>query len=190
MKVVGAELEVQFKPWADDIIGVNLAYTHSYFSDRNIATPIGTTFGTYFGRSNVPGIVPFTAQLSYDHTFHLFEGSALTFGGDVRYLSGYDADRILGTQMANPTLAATLVPYIRSPAHWVGNLHGDWSFAEGKYSIVGWVRNVGGERYKVSATGVVNVTATNLNTPGQGLSAINTSLSAPRTWGMSVNAKF
>jgi len=186
MKVVGAELETQFKPWANGVIGLNLAYTHSYFSDRSVATPIGTTFGTYFGRSNVPGIVPFTAQLSYDHTLHLSKGSELTFGGDVYHMSEYDVDRITGTQMANPVLADALVPYIRSPAHEFVNLHGAWSFANGKYSISGWVRNVGGKRYKVSAAGVQNVTTTT----GTGLNTITTSLSAPRTWGMSVNAKF
>jgi len=189
VKAVGAEFEIQYKLIADGVFGLNLGYTHSYFSDRTIATGYGTTFGTYFGQSNVPRVVPFTAQLSYDHTFRPFEGGKLTFGGDVRYLSAHNLDRILESQMANPTLREALLPYLRADSEVIVDLNSTLSFADGKYSITGWVRNVGDNRYKLRA-GIQNVTAGNLNNPGAGLAAIRTDISPPRTWGVSVSAKF
>jgi iron complex outermembrane receptor protein len=189
VKVVGAELETQFQPTPDDTIGLDLAYTHSYFADRTLPTAYGTTFGTYFARSNVPKAVPFTARLSYDHTFHPFGDSRLRVGGDVGYASEYDIQNIYVAQVATPALEALLVPYVRADEELILNLRASWSFSDGKYSLAGWVRNVADNRYKTTGN-VTSVTAANLNTPGQGINGITSSISPPRTWGISVNAKF
>ena len=178
-EVLGAELETIFQVTSKDRIGLNLAQTNAYWVGKHlypvtVGPGVTTTFANFYALDGIPGVVPFTANLSYDHIFNLTKGSSIALRGDVRYLSPHDDTGLLTSQ-----LAAGLYPYIRVDGQVVGDINASWLFADGRYSLTGYVRNIGDNRYKTAL--IVQAITTG---------AVGATPYDPRTFGFVLSAKF
>jgi len=174
-QIYGGELETLMQLTPSDRAGLNLGYTKAHFVDKNrvINTGAGSTvkFSEYFVRDEIPGITPFTASLSYDHTFHLPADSTLTFRGAARYLAGHPV-----TNVTAPQRAAGTEPYLLVDAQVVGDLSATWASASDRFSVTGYVRNVDDKQFKVSAFAQTG--------------SVTSSPSDPRTYGAVLNVNF
>jgi hypothetical protein len=143
--------------------------------------PTGTgsyvSFARFFARDKIPGVVPITSTVSYDRTVPLPGGSVLTLHGDVRYLSPYDSAAATQDQ-----LDAGAYPLIRVSGQVVGDLNATWASSNDKFSVTGYVRNVGDNMYKTYNTGVNGGTGSPLTMQVQP--------SDPRTYGVVANVRF
>lgn len=177
VKVYGGELEVLYRLTSRDRLGLDLAYANSRYVDKDktrVSTGPGTTatFANFVVQDEVPGVVPFTASLSYEHTMTLPGSSTLVLHGDVRSSSSYD-----GAALTPAQVAAGLSPYVRVDDAVVGNLSATWASPNGNYSLTGYVRNVGESDYK-----------TNVYVGSR--STISAEPYDPRTYGVVLNARF
>jgi len=177
-RAYGGELEILFQPTSADRLGLNLSYTKAYFVDRaQQAVPGSThTFDYYFSKSDMPNVIPFRAQMNYDHGFLMPGGSRLTLHGDIRYLSAHD------TVAVNQSLVALgAAPYARTGSQFVGDLNATWAFSDKRFNVSAYVRNVGDNRYKTNA---------NVNAGVPGTYSATTELYEPRTYGLVLSANF
>jgi iron complex outermembrane receptor protein len=151
VEVFGAEIEALYQMTPNDRVGLNLGYTNAYFVGKNsnvinLGGGVTTTFAFFYTLNSVPNVVPFTANLNYDHRFDLPGGSSLTFSADARYLGPND--------QAPGGLAATLqsfYPYIRAEGEALGDLNLTWLSSNKKFSVGPYVRNVTNNQYKTVA---------------------------------------
>jgi iron complex outermembrane receptor protein len=151
-EVLGAEVETIFQVTSKDRVGLNLAQTNAYWVGKQenpvtLGPGVTTNFSGFYALNGIPGVVPFTANLSYDHLFNLTQGPTITVHGDVRYLSPHDDTNIWPSQ-----LDSGLYPYIRVGSEVVGDINASWLLGDGKFSLTGYVRNVGDNRYKAQIT--------------------------------------
>ncbi|WP_043604482.1 hypothetical protein [Novosphingobium sp. Rr 2-17] len=118
-RAYGGELEILLQPTANDRLGLNASYTKAYFVNRDEQVVPGTsnTFDYYFSKSGIPNVVPFQAQVNYDHDFNFGGGSRVTLHGDVRYLSAYVSSAISKDQAARGATS-----YARTGSQFVGDL--------------------------------------------------------------------
>jgi iron complex outermembrane receptor protein len=146
-----------------------------------VAGPV--TFGRFYARDNIPGVVPFTGDVSYDHTIPLPGGSTLTLHGDARWHTAYDFGSITTLQL-NPPGGTTpsYYPFIRTESGWISDLNLSWASVGGKFSVTGYVRNVGNSRFKTPGPGLAG------EPPGPVTSTVT--LSDPRTVGVVLSARF
>ncbi|EIZ79585.1 putative outer membrane salicin receptor [Novosphingobium sp. Rr 2-17] len=185
-RAYGGELEILFKPSADDRLGLNLSYTKAYFVDRSEQAVPGTsnTFDYYFSKKEIPNVVPFQAQLNYDHDFHFDGGSRLTLHGDIRFLSAYDSTSITKAQAAaadqNADVGASAAQYARTGSQFVGDLTATWVASGDRFTFSAYLRNVGNNRYKVNA---------GINNGFPGIFNATTERYVPRTYGIVLSAK-
>jgi len=143
----GVELELLYQLTANDRLSLNYGYT----SARYVHRPKTFTDNVASNRPwNVP---PTTASATYDREFQLPGNSRLNLRGAARYISAYDAN-VLAISPAEAQLGAGR--WIRSNAEVVADLNATWMSGDGHYSITGYVRNVGDNRYKtyVSSLGI------------------------------------
>ncbi|EIZ79428.1 Outer membrane salicin receptor [Novosphingobium sp. Rr 2-17] len=181
-RAYGGEMEVLFQPTPNDRIGLNASYTNAYFVDRSKQSVPGSThtFDYYFSRKEIPNVVPFRAQLNYDHDFVFSGGSKLTFHGDVRFLSSFYSVAVRKDLVDGAYEAA------RTGSQFVGDLTATWISSNERLSVSAYLRNVTDNRYKINAG--VNLNGT--NEAGQGYFAATRELSDPRTYGIVLGAKF
>ena len=162
---LGGELEVRYIPTAGNRVDFNMAYTDAYYVHKSqtliptgLAGPLSyVTFGYFFARDRIPGVVPFTSNLAYEHAVRLPGDSTLTLHGDVRYLSAND-----GIEVTQPQLAAGAYPFMRVGAQVIGDLSAAWSSGNGRYGVTVYVRNVGNNEYKTfpQRIGAINIPLT------------------------------
>jgi iron complex outermembrane receptor protein len=178
VQVIGAELETIYQLTPNDRVGLNLGYTDAYFVGKNrTKLQIGAntvTFADYFASDKVPRVAPFTANLSYDHSFTLPGSSKLTLHGDARYFSAHDQTNVKQLQVP-----LGVVPFIRVGDEVVANVNVTWASSSGNYSVTGYVRNIGDNQYKSVVSVLGNVTPVTSGTPYD-----------PRTYGVVLNARF
>ncbi|HEU4960719.1 MAG TPA: TonB-dependent receptor [Sphingomonas sp.] len=168
LRMTGVELESLYQLTRADRIGLNFTHIHSRFHDRPQA------FVDAVAQRGLWGFSPTTATLSYDRDFDLPGGSSLSFHGEAIYRAGYD---VLFT---SPGLAAQGgLAFEHQKAFGLGNLSLTWTSANKRYSLTGYVRNVGNERYKT----YVNLQSI---TPLQATGTV----SDPRTFGGVLAVKF
>jgi iron complex outermembrane receptor protein len=176
----GTELEVLYKVTTYDRVGISLACTNAYYTDKNgtviytDSSGVPITFSRFYARDKIPGVAPFTSNVSYDHSVPLPGGSMLTLHGDARWHSPYD-----GSAVTPPQLAIGAYPYMRVTSGWVGDLNATWLSVGGNYSVTGYVRNVADNRYKIA--GLVN---------GETTLSAGASLYDPRTYGAVLSVHF
>jgi iron complex outermembrane receptor protein len=136
-KVLGAELELQYRITRRDQLSLSYNYTHAYFSHPPVA------FTQYVAeKSAVPGAIPHTFNAAYRHAFTLPGDSTLDFRADARFESAYNLDNV-SAQPGQSGLA-----YQRVGNQWTGNLSSSWLSSDAVYSVTGYVRNVTNNRYK------------------------------------------
>lgn len=158
-KVLGGEVEALWQLSGVDRIGLSAGYTDARFVDKP------TLFASYVAQDRIPGVAPLTIHATYDHRIMFGGGSMLNAGGDVSYLSSYDEGSLTEAEMAS------LQPYVHVGGQVIGNLRATWTAANGRYSIGGYVRNVGNTVYKTGVNDTLAVTP-----------------SAPRVYGVTVHA--
>jgi len=156
----GGEVEVQWKLTPSDMLSADVSYTNARYRERNstlIPTGTGTdvTFGDFFAKDQIPGVVPVRINASYTHGFHFANGSSLSATGSARFMSGYDASPLTKGQAAQAKLNADA----RVNSKVVGDFNLNWQSPAGIYSVGGYVRNITDNRYKTFVT--VNDTGTN-----------------------------
>lgn len=138
MEMLGGEIEMQYKPTADDEIILNLSYTDAKYKDSS------DLFRTHIADDTLAGVPPFTAFLGYSHYFEMSNGSTIRAGLDTRLLSSHYAGTINQQSYAYRD-------YIENDTTIITNLNLVWNSPEGKYSISGYVRNLTDERYFIDA---------------------------------------
>ncbi len=142
----GAEAEFVYRMTPEDRVALNLGYTRAYFSHTNdqiVPGSGGHTFAYFVANSQIPGAIPVTVQLSYEHIFSLPGGSNLTLHGDTRFLSAHDEGSYTQPQQAGGAAA-----YVRTAGQILGNLNASWNSVNDHFSVTAYVRNIGDNRYK------------------------------------------
>lgn len=167
-RMIGAELELLFQLSRNDRLALNVGHNHGKFVDQPAA------FSAAIANTRIGGIVPWTANPSYSHTFHFLEGQTLTLMAEGLYRSGYLVTQLNATQIADG-----YVPFDSNEAVLSGNVTAAWNPTE-NYSLSAYVRNVSDERYKTT------VNAGSGADPRDNVAR----LSEPRTFGVVLNMKF
>ena len=86
-KLYGSEIETRFSLSPDDTLGINATFEHTKFGTFVYTSALsGTVDHTGDALPNAPG---FTADLSYDHIFHLKGGATLTAHANSHISYGY-----------------------------------------------------------------------------------------------------
>lgn len=151
-RMYGLELEGLYQLTRDDRLSLTYAYINAYFVNRS------GFFLESVAKSKIPQVTPNAVTVAYEHIFHLPGGSQLRFHGDTRYLSSFDS-----SPLSPADVAAGIEPYNRIPAAVIGDLDLTWTSTNARYSVTGYVRNVGDNRYKylanVQGAAVANVIA-------------------------------
>lgn len=119
--------------------------SYAYFTDRDVLIDAGpsvspVTFGQFFTRKEIPNVTPFTANFSYEHVFRPID---LTVRGAVRYMSAHYLANISET-----TTFPTDLYHI--DGQFVGDVSATWHPSDSAFSITGYVRNIGDNRYKTA----------------------------------------
>jgi len=176
LKSFGAELEMLARPWAGGTFGVNLSYTDANFQ----LSGLPASYQAQFYTERVYGIPKVRGSVSYDHRLQFGGGYALMLHGDVVYSSEYDTARIqVGEATPSPTAPLGFKPFVNQGALALGNLSATLQFAEGRYGITGYVRNVTDKEYKTLGGG-----------PNPPFFIGSANLGDPRTWGAILTARF
>jgi outer membrane receptor protein involved in Fe transport len=175
-RAYGGELELLYMVTPHDRVGFNTSYTNAYYVDKNQSLiPTGTgsyvTFADFYALKGIPGVVPLTSDLSYEHVLPLPGGSTLMLHGDVRFLSAYDSTGVTEAQ-----LQGGAYPYIRVGGQVVGDLTLTWLSSSDTYEVSGYVQNLGDNRYK-----------TDIGVNGNSYTAFPYQ---PRTYGVVLTAHF
>lgn len=172
----GGELEALARPWENGQFSATLAYTQAQYED------IPDRFDYLFGFDSVPGVPPFEASASYNHTVPLAPGMNLLLGGSVRFASAHDAGRV-----ADAHLQYGARDYVHVENETTVDLNARFAFANGKYSITGYVRNLTDNRHKVYAGTIGGTLVESAGPTGVNSTA---ALNDPRTWGVIVTGHF
>jgi len=149
----GGELEAQWKLTPSDTLSADVSYTNAMYIDRN-STPVSTgagpdvTFGDFFAKDKVPGVIPARINASYTHGLHFANGSSLSLTGSARYMSGYDGAPL--TQAQNESAQRRADAWINSQV--VADFNLNWQSPAGMYYVGGYVRNITDNRYKTFVT--------------------------------------
>jgi iron complex outermembrane receptor protein len=138
------------------------------------------TFATNVAKTDISGVSPVTADLSYIRTFDLRSGQVLEAGLDARYRAGYDFAAINQLDLING-----LARLVKVDSQVTGNAHLSW--ITDRFSLTGYVRNISDERYIDSGSVV----------PGAGVpggpapaNIVVARYAEPRTYGVILAAKF
>jgi len=159
----GIDLEAIYRLTPDDTLHVTFGAINAQFTANPVTYDsydgLVGAFHTFIYQKFITGIAPETVTAAYDHTFNFEDGSSVDAHADMQYFAGYYSAPLnllsipatIGTSFA-ANLAATWIP-----AQTLGNLALTWTSANGKYSIGGYIRNVGNDVYIANQTLVNNV---------------------------------
>jgi len=133
----------------------------------------------YMYLKRVPGLPEFTANLGYDHTFLLRNGSSLVPRAELRYTGDYYLGQATAAEAASTDAAGnSYLEYLHQDAVALLNLGLTWSSPQDMYAVTGYLRNATDEEYKVGATLPTGTALTNVE------------VGDPRTWGIMVSVRF
>jgi iron complex outermembrane receptor protein len=173
----GAELEVLARPWKHGELSVTAAYTNAKYHD------IPAQYAYLFGFDEIPGVPPYEASVSYNHSLPLAAGINLRLGGSVRLTSAHDVGRVADTQLQYGR------EYVHVRNETTVDLNASLAFANGKYSLTGYVRNLTDIRYKTYGDGGISGTLVESAASANTVSS-TAALNDPRTWGMMLTGRF
>ena len=154
-RMYGGELEITYKPTDTDQLELDYSYVNAHLVNEP------AMFLQYSGQTNFNNVVPHTVNVAYTHNFELADGSNLSFRADARYLSAHT----VSAEFLTPFLVGQgALPYVTVEGQVIGDFNGVWTSSNQRYSITGYVRNVGDDRYKtdvlVQTINPLNVTET------------------------------
>lgn len=173
----GAELEMTFRLTASDQIDASAAYVHSIFDQLIIHpgtannNPIGCAAAlactvladqilTDEALANAP---EWSGSLGYEHVFALPNGADITLRADTHLFSEYWAVYRRPPQVSGESF---------QPSYHKSNVFLTYGAAEGKWDLRVWIKNLENEAVVTTAVGPALL------------------LQAPRTYGVSISARF
>jgi outer membrane receptor protein involved in Fe transport len=176
VQAYGSEFELLYQLTADDRVGINAAWTNAYYVHKPALFAVYVAEDKVANNTNSStGVAPIMADVNYDHFFHLAGGSTLAFHGDVQWLSSHEGD--LSESVATNVGAWA----VRVQAQVLGNLSATWASPRSHYTLTGYVRNVGDNRYITSVVATTPAVTPETYTPTQ---------YDPRTFGFIAAVKF
>jgi iron complex outermembrane receptor protein len=181
-RIYGGEVELLFRPTAHDLLSLDYSYTHGEY--KNVPPEFAANVPT----RDVISTIPHMLNAAYTHTFNLTGGSHLELHGDLRYLSAHNANTVFVT-FSQMTSQPNGVEYARVGGKSIGDLSATWTTASGLFSLTGYVRNVGDERYKTNVL-VTGTTPTTGAATGSSLAATSATPYDPRTYGVTATVHF
>ncbi len=150
---IGVEAQLRASVTPDDIVSLTGTYLHAVFNKKQngcatVVVPAGFTCADgYNGQSATDTGAPlffelagavqphspkFATTFDYHHTFRLASGATVAVGGDGFYSGGY---------WVHPVHDANRYGY--QPSYFLGNVNVTFTPAASRFSVTGWVRNVG-----------------------------------------------
>jgi iron complex outermembrane receptor protein len=161
----GAEFEALYQLTAHDRAGFTFTWTHATYIDTN--TPVAGTSNTFYtyqaqgqvvsaasagagATANTPASAPIPelVNVTFDHVQPLTSNSKLTLHADARWLSPHYEGPVSAEQLA--TNPGYFNAYMRAQGEYLGDVSATWAYR--KFSLTGYVRNVGDNRYKTNVT--------------------------------------
>lgn len=143
-RMTGVELEAAYLATKNDRFNFTFGHTNAYFVNQpNTAT---NPFTQFVAQTTIPGVVPTSAALSYDHTFHISGGSTIDFYDQVRFMAGYDESSLTATELADGA-----EPYIHVGNQVFDDINLSWTSPSSMFHGTFYVHNVGNEEYKQNA---------------------------------------
>jgi iron complex outermembrane receptor protein len=140
-RMYGGELEITYRPTVTDQFELDYSYVNAHLVNEP------AIFLKYSGQTNFNNVVPHTVNVAYTHNFELADGSNLSFRGDARYLSGHTVSQ----ELLTPGLISSgALPYATVGGEVIGDFNAVWTSSNQRYSITGYIRNVGDNRYKTN----------------------------------------
>jgi outer membrane receptor protein involved in Fe transport len=178
-RMLGGEVEVSYRLTQADRLDLNLGRTDAYF--YNTPTDGPYPLRQYVAERTIPGVVPLSAALSYNHSFHLPGGSTLDLYNQLRYQGSF-YENVLTPQQAQLGVGQ----YIRSGTQWLDDLNVSWGSANGQYRATFYVHNLTDASYKQNATPIyVDPATATFNDY-----AASFTTNQPRFYGLILTAKF
>jgi len=156
-RMYGGDLEITYRLTPADTFHLALGGISARFTTNPLVTAASpgfsaVYFSTLVAQRNITDISPFTLSPSYEHTFDLPDGSSINAHADAQLNAGYDASAVNPLSFAgtNSNTAQGLA-FSHVPTEVLGNLALTWFSANSKYSVGGFVRNVGNTIYTSGA---------------------------------------
>jgi len=167
VRMMGAELEGVWLP-----TGVDRLTLMAGTVNARITSFPGVT-SQYIGQKTLPGVVPVSVSLIYEHTFDLPAGSLLVPRVEARYMGGDYVEVLTPEQLVNSA-------YDHQAAYEIYDFDLTWNSPSGMYTATAYARNIGDTIYKTYLNG------------GASFAANTTTVipSDPRTFGVSFNVHF
>ena len=172
---LGGELELTYQFTPADRVSLNVGYTDAKYVDQP-TTPFD--FQTFIAKDEIFSVVPLTANAAYSHEWRLPGNSTLSMRLQGRYLSEHDEGRITAAQ-----LAQGFENLVRVDGEFIGDVSGTFSFAENRYSLTAYVRNVADNDYRTQT--IISVDPISGNVTGSTLTPYDA-----RTYGVVLTATF
>lgn len=173
LRMIGAEADSTWLVTSEDKLSLSVALLDARIMDYPEIEGFGPS-KKYLQLERLPNNPPLTADLNYDHTFSLADGSILAPRATLRYTSG-----LYVSQLTESQVKMGQMPYAWQKAYMLGDVGITWISSTGMYSASAIVRNVTDEEYK-TGVGISSWKLTdNTATPGD-----------PRTWSMNFSIRF
>lgn len=173
----GGELETSWVVTDNDQLGLNVSYTHGRFGNVSLpgATSAAAAAAASLKDAPLPRSPEWSVSPSYKHRFDIGSRGSITAAVDANYkskiyflLTGDTALRELYTQEA-------VTKYNSSVS---------FDAMDGKWNVTAYVRNLTNE------ASLENLTTANLTLTSNVPTTINYSMAEPRTFGLTMTAKF
>lgn len=150
-RMYGLDFEAIYLITPVDRFNVNLGAIKAEFTGNPLTTDTvddeSGYFRTFVYQKNITGISPFTLSPAYEHTFLLPDGSSILGRADMTLTAGYDETPLNLLGLVTGLTAAQSLPYTHVGTQILGNLAVTWTSADSKYSVGGFVRNLGNDIY-------------------------------------------
>lgn len=178
LKMYGAEFDTKWMLTMKDKLSFNAGYMVKKITD------VPELMESKLMLTKYPGYPPLTANLGYDHTFTIPNGSILAARAELNYTSGYYLGQLTETQIAGVEgNRYTTKEWDWTSSYILGNINATWTSPQNKYSATAYVRNVFDKEYKAGVS-----IPTDGDTTVYGSVTVNPG--APRVWGFLLSAKF
>jgi len=145
-RMTGGEIEILVRAGHHDRGGLSGSFVDARFVDRTAAQT------AIIAQTRIPYIPRTNASAFWEHGFDIVGGSSLTLKGEVIYHAAYDLSPLTSTEVSQGGET-----YVRAAQQWLGNININWTSADRRFSVSGYVRNVGNAR-TASALSILSIT--------------------------------
>jgi len=173
LRMTGAEIDTTWLITQYDKVSLSAGYLDAKITDFPIDPFYGDT-RDYLVFERIENNPQKTANISYDHTFLLADGSALVPRISARWQSG-----MYLTNLTRQQYDIGLAPYVWQDSYTITDVGITWTSSKDRYSVSGYIRNLFDTEYK---NGVSPGTTSVANT--------DVTVGDPRVWGLSVALRF